>query len=233
MPKDALRKSHIGITLNDRSARMEARVSVALDALRAQLTTRYGLETEHEGVRPLTDILADLRARYPELTFDKATAKATFLRPDGGFLYVRDVTGERRCILVTEAKRQGTNSDRALEGKPRQAQGNAVERLRKNMTGVDCMFSFESITPFLCFGEGCDFAEGSSILDRVSTMNNFFPLNVVHVDKIFVGDPVTEVFKPTSLFFREEPWSPEEMLRVMSTVAERSIEYYQSRYGLR
>ena len=41
------------------------------------------------------------------------------------------------------------------------------------MQGIDCLFAVESITPFVCFGEGCDFEEESSILDRVSTMNSF------------------------------------------------------------
>ena len=236
MPRAALRKSHLGITLNDRSARMEQRVAVAIERLRHQLREDYGLSVEHDTTLRLPEIVSHLNTMFGSsvgLTFCKATSKEnTFLRPDGGLLSVLDRQHIKRYILVTEAKRQGTNTLRRQEGKPRQAQGNAIERLRKNMQGIDCLFAAESITPFVCFGEGCDFEEESSILDRVSTMNSFFPLNTIFVDKIYVNDPVEEIFKPTSLFFREEPWSPGEMLVIMMEVCQRAIEYYDSKYEL-
>src|SRR3546814_20159135 len=74
-------------------------------------------------------------------------------------------------------KRQGTNDQRALEGKGKQSQGNAIERLGKNLIGFRSALQYERITPFVCFGWGIDFAPGSSILDRVITLNEFYPLN--------------------------------------------------------
>src|SRR3546814_2927056 len=77
---------------------------------------------------------------------------------------------------LVEMKRQGTNDQRALEGKGKQSQGNAIERLGKNLIGFRSALQYERITPFVCFGWGIDFAPGSSILDRVITMNEFYPL---------------------------------------------------------
>ncbi len=235
MPKEALRVSHVGITLNDRSSRMEVRLRAALVDVVRRIGHMFGVAVESEDTLPLDTIVSHLNATFGPpngLAFGKATANPrSSLKPDGDFLYVRDQSDVKRCILVTEVKRQGTNTDRVAEGKPRQAQGNAIGRLRKNMQGVDAFFAGEAITPFVCFGEGCDFADGVTILDRVSTMNGFFPLNVVHVDKIYVDKPAPEIFKPTSLFFREEPWSSQEMRDVIWRICQRSIAYYQDTYG--
>lgn len=54
-------------------------------------------------------------------------------------------------------KNQGTNDRRAREGLPRQAKGNAIERLGKNVIGLRAALMRESIFPFVCFGYGCDF----------------------------------------------------------------------------
>ncbi len=237
MPRKALRRSHLGITLNNQSAEMELRLEVALDALGELIHETYGITIKRRKHVRLQDIVVQLNETFGQangITFTTATPKAsTSLRPDGGLIYAMDQSGKERCILVTEVKRQGTNDVRKTEGKPRQAQGNAIERLRKNMQGIDCLFAGEAITPFVCFGEGIDFASDSSILDRVATMNSFFPLNTMYVDKIFVMLPAQEIFKPASLFFREAPWTPEEMRDIMWRICQRSIDYYDAKYGLR
>jgi len=51
--------------------------------------------------------------------------------------------------------------------------GNAVERLGKNVIGFRAALMRESIFPFVCFGYGCDFANDSYILDRISTVAMF------------------------------------------------------------
>ncbi|MFB5029699.1 MAG: hypothetical protein WJU30_00240 [Candidatus Phytoplasma pruni] len=55
---------------------------------------------------------------------------------------------------MSEVKRQGTNDKLKDEGKPKQARGNAVERLGKNLTAIKSMFMHELIAPFVCFGWG-------------------------------------------------------------------------------
>ena len=42
--------------------------------------------------------------------------------------------------------------------------------------------------PFVCFGYGCDFAKGSSILDRVVTMAMFGSLNEISLFNVGMFD---------------------------------------------
>ncbi len=79
--------------------------------------------------------------------------KERTIKPDGGILLLRKDTEHNyiKIVLVAEVKRQGTNKDREKEGKRKQAQGNAVERLGKNLIGIKAMLNHEKITPFVCF----------------------------------------------------------------------------------
>jgi type II restriction enzyme len=119
--------------------------------------------------------------------------------------------------LVAEVKRQGTNDKRALEGKPKQALGNAIERLGKNLIAIRAIFKSDKVLPFVCFGQGDDFRAGSPILDRVVTMNEFFPLNKTHIQKAY------EPFEPVSMYFRYNDWSVNEMTEIMFDIATQSV----------
>ena len=235
MPREALRKSHVGIKLNDSSSKMENRLTAAVEQVAETIEAEYGLTVEHDStlyVGPLVAELNKLYAAYLPTTLAQAYqgASKTWISPDGGFLWIKE-WGEdpRRYVLVAEAKRQGTNDVRKLEGKKKQSAGNAIERLGKNMRGIDALFLGEKITPFACFGEGCDFAPDCTIIDRVATLNGFFPLNQVFVEKIPIGG---DTLKPVSLFFREPPWTPEEMFPVLLDVSRQAIEHYRSEYDL-
>lgn len=212
---------------------MEARLGVALGLVEDRVTSDFGLTPVLHKRKLLSEIVHELNDRLLAdgvTEFQRAFAgDGTFIRPDGGFWSIQEWGEPWRYILVAEAKRQGTNDLRLQQGLKRQAAGNAIERLGKNMRGIDALFLGEEITPFVCFGEGCDFAPTSSIIDRVATLAGFFPLNRVYVDKVSIeGD----MLKPVSLFFREEPWSPEEMFEVLFEVASRAIAYYRNRYLL-
>lgn len=238
MPRDALRKSHINITLNDNSSKMERRLAKAMDVVLEAVRDKTGLTLVQQKTIYLQEIVDRLNERVGQkvgVTFERAFKMNgnTWLNPDGGFWYVDEWGSDpKRWVLVAEAKRQGTNDARAREGLPKQSRGNAIERLGKNMRGFDAMFIGEAITPFVCFGEGCDFEPESSILDRVATLNGFFPLNHIFVDKIEMPDGYDDVLKPASLYFRRDPWTPREMAEIMTTVCLHAIEYYRNRYNL-
>src|SRR3546814_8965592 len=83
-----------------------------------------------------------------------------------------------------------------------------LERLGKNLIGFRSALQYERITPFVCFGWGIDFAPGSSILDRVITMNEFYPLNRIFVFK-------REDYAPVSMFFRSNEWDTAELYATM------------------
>lgn len=102
--------------------------------------------------------------------------------PDGGILYlVNKKDNKKMPLVIAEIKRQGTNKERIKEGKPKQATGNAIERLGKNLTGIKAMMNHEKITPFICFGWGCDFTENSeetlTVRSKIIVMNEFYNLN--------------------------------------------------------
>jgi type II restriction enzyme len=149
------------------------------------------------------------------------------MRPDGGILYILSKDNQRYPILIAEKKNQGTNDLRAKEGKSKQAKGNAIERLGKNVIGFRTALLSESIFPFVCFGDGCDFDSSSSILDRVATIAMFGQLNV---ENLHNAGPNRE-FNRGSFYFRKQEWTEEEMTQRCYPIAEKSIFYYYSKYG--
>jgi type II restriction enzyme len=206
---------------NSESKKMDREVIVAINAVIDTLRAQYpNLTFEHQKTMKLIDIIAILSRQYPEYAKHfGAPLNTSFISPDGGFLFATNKQGERRIILVSEVKRQGTNDARQDEGLPKQAQGNAIERLGKNLIGIRAIFKNEGVLPFVCFGSGYDFKPSSSILDRVLTMNEFFPLNEIFVKKDFMP------FEPVSMLFRYKAWSAQEMAENMFSVAVKAIEY--------
>ena len=162
--------------------------------------------------------------------FDNVFNERT-IKPDGGVIWLRkDADPDyAKIVVVSEIKKQGTNVDREKEGKPRQAQGNAIERLGKNLTGIRAALNHEILTPFACFGWGCDFEENydksSFVMSKISMMNEFYPLNKTHVFKKD-GAPDKNRFAPVSMYFREPEWAREEMFEILKEIGETALRYY-------
>lgn len=224
--KDDLRKQRDGTVINSTSKQQEKKFGKVLDQLQSKLIAEFGLKIHHEKKWMLKDIVAHLVAIFPDIKFVNHFA-TSFMSPDGGIYTIEDKNGKRYPILISEVKNQGTNDLRAEEGKQKQAKGNAIERLGKNVIGFRTALLGESIFPFVCFGYGCDFEEDSSILDRVVTIAMFGPLNTISV----VNQGEGGMFNRGSFFFRGEKWTELEMLNVMHEVAKRSIHYYFAKYG--
>jgi len=195
------------------------------------LRTMHKLYEEFPGIRlqldttwKLTDIVKRLQSHFPDVDF-KCYSNRSFMKPDGGILKLIDTNGELYPILIGEMKNQGTNDRRAQEGLPQQSKGNAIERLGKNVIGFRTAMLMESIFPFVCFGNGCDFESNSTIPDRVVTIAMFGSLNktYLHVQG--------ERFNRGSFYFKVEPWQEDEMFEIASEIAEASVYYYFSKYG--
>jgi type II restriction enzyme len=224
--KADLRTQRAGTVINLTSKKQESELGRALEDVVFALQNEFNLPLNHERDWMLRDVIERLRREFPDVDFAKPQERSA-MRPDGGVLSVVDAQGERHTILIVEVKNQGTNDLRAVEGKPRQAMGNAIERLGKNVIGFRTAMLTEGIVPFVCFGYGCDFAEGSSILDRVITIAMFGPLNEVSV----VNQGEAAQFNRGSFFFREAEWTQKEMADIMLEVARRSIHYYFAKLG--
>jgi len=226
--KHQLRDQRAGTVINLTSKKQESDVIKALVQVVDHLGGKFAkkIALVHETQWHLKDIVAELRHTYPDTEFQHHFDSSS-IRPDGGILYLQAKTGDKVTypILIAEVKNQGTNDLRAQEGLPRQAKGNAIERLGKNLIGLRAALMRESIFPFVCFGYGCDFEADSSILDRVSTMAMFGRLNTTYLHNEEGGK-----FKRGSFYFRPEQWSVDEMVEIMKDIAERSVLYYFSKY---
>jgi len=226
--KHQLRDQRAGTVINLTSKKQESDIIRALVRVVEHLSGEFGRKVSlvHEKQWYLKDIVAELRHTYPDTEFHYHFDSSS-IRPDGGILYIQGKTGDKQTypILIAEVKNQGTNDLRAQEGLPKQAKGNAIERLGKNLIGLRAALMRESIFPFVCFGYGCDFEPDSSILDRISTMAMFGKLNTTYLHNEEGGK-----FNRGSFYFRAAPWSVDEMVAIMKDIAERSVLYYFSKY---
>lgn len=109
------------------------------------------------------------------------------------------------------------------------AQGNAIERLGKNLIGIKAALSHEPLMPFVRFGQGCDFAENydekSFAMSKISMMNEFYPLNRAYIFKRD-GSSERNRFAPVSMYFRENNLKQEEMFEILKEIGETSVRYY-------
>lgn len=226
--KQQLREQRAGTVINVTSKKQESDVIQALGQVVDHIGSKFAkrMVLVHEKQWYLKDIVAELRHSYPDIQFHYHFDSSS-IRPDGGILYIQGKPGDKMTypILIAEVKNQGTNVLRAQEGLPKQAKGNAIERLGKNLIGLRTALMRESIFPFVCFGYGCDFEADSSILDRVSTMAMFGRLNTTYLHNEEGGK-----FNRGSFYFRPEKWSVSEMVGIMKDIAERSVLYYFSKY---
>lgn len=224
--KHQLRATRTGTVINLTSKNQESEVYQALQEVVQKTLQNYGLHLVHDQHWYLKYIVDNLRKNFSDEEFFYYYNTSS-IKPDGGFLSILDSEGNKYPILISEVKNQGTNDLRELEGLKKQARGNAIERLGKNVIGLRAALLHESIFPFVCFGYGCDFGEGSSILDRVVTIAMFGKLNTTYLHNTGNGSS----FNRGSFYFREPKWKVEEMLPIMNDIAERSIFYYFSKYG--
>lgn len=226
--KQQLSKQRTGTVINVTSKKQETKVVKALERVIKSLVDKFGkkISLKHEKNWLLKDIVSELTYSYPGTEFHCYFDRSS-IRPDAGVLFIKGLCGDPMSypILIAEVKNQGTNIQRMKEGLPRQAKGNAIERLGKNLIGLRTALMRESIFPFVCFGYGCDFEADSSILDRVSTMAMFGKLNTTYLHNEQGGK-----FSRGSFYFRPAEWTVDEMYNVMSDIAKRSVLYYFSKY---
>lgn len=218
---------------NTKSKLDDKAIYIAMRKVISYLNTRFDMENqfpEYEIIFETSLLVADMvkfiKSKGIRNDFDYSYIDRK-ITPDGGVLFLQNKqTKEKRPILISEIKRQGTNDERLKEGKEKQATGNAIERLGKNLTGIKAMMNYEKITPFVCFGWGCDFAEDQiTVLAKVGILNEFYPLNKTFVFKRD-GNADCNRYSPVSMYFREKPWSVDEMFDIMKEIAETALRYY-------
>lgn len=227
--KDDLRLQRANTIINLRSKAQEKALGRALVTVVSRLLEKFpGIALDHVTEWKLKDVVERLTADFPGIDFHYHFASSA-MRPDGGILSLVDTAGGRHPVLIAEKKNQGTNDLRVIEGKGKQAKGNAIERLGKNVIGFRTALKAEAIFPFVCFGDGCDFAEDSAILDRVTTIAQFGRLNVEHLH----NQGSNGEFERGTFYFRVAEWTEDEMAALCLQLAEKSVFYYFSKHGER
>ena len=224
---EQLRHLHQKMQLNKKSKHEDEQIAEIIAVLIGDLEQEFKVKIDWKKKIQLKEIIADLRAQFPGVSFAEPEVDASFMSPDGGITFLVDKSGKMYPILIGEVKNQGTNADRLKEGLPKQAKGNAVERLGKNVIGFKTYMLAESIFPYVCFGDGCDFEKGSSILDRVLTIAMFGALNEDHT----FNEGPNGIFNRGSYYFKAENWTIDELYDILYEVAKRCIYYYFSKYG--
>lgn len=225
--KDELRLLRDGMVINRISTRQEKALDRAVWAIADELQAMFpGVRLHHVREWKVAEVVAALRMTHPGVDFE-CFFPSSSIRPDGGILSILRRDGRCLPILIAEKKNQGTNDLRALEGKGKQARGNAIERLGKNVIGFRAAMSHEAIFPFVCFGDGCDFAADSTILDRVVTIAQFGALNTEH---LYRQGPHGE-FQRGTFHFRVAEWSEAEMTTLGLSIARQSVQHYLAAYG--
>jgi type II restriction enzyme len=224
--KPHLRRVRANTVINTTSKKQEEALIKALRRVESAIAKKFSVSLTWKPEWKLIEIVTELKTMFPDVDFNQPLPTSS-MKPDGGILSILDTSGKGHPILITERKNQGTNDLRKAEGKEKQAKGNAVERLGKNVIGLKTAMLGAGIFPFVCFGDGCDFADASSILDRVVTIAMFG-----HLRKIYMAPQGGNgEFLRGSFYFRENHWTENEMFAIMLEVATRSVHHYIARYG--
>jgi len=167
---------------------------------------------------------------------DVEVSDKSYLKPDGGLSWIR-IKGIKRYYLFPEQKRQGTNDKRLSEGKQKQSQGNASERIADKLCVARLIYGDEDICPFIVFLQGCDFYElESRIPDRIKRTFNFTEPNVIHYEwlRLQKHNSVGGSYFMRGHSMHDVPgssdWSKQEMYEIMDKISRYSIEYYIKKY---
>lgn len=225
--KDRLRINRYNTVINENSKKEDKLCIKVVNKLINDLRIDFNCNFDWKKKMNLIDIIDKLSDIYHNVDFCELESESSHMSPDGGITFIVNKYNQYYPILIFEVKNQGTNDLRLKEGKTKQAQGNAVERLGKNVIGFRTYMLDEAIFPFVCFGDGCDFDNGSTILDRVKTIAMFGNLNKDYT----ANSGVNNIFNRGSYYFRKDKWSFNEMYNILYDVAEKSIFYYFSKYG--
>ncbi len=153
-----------------------------------------------------TILQSEIASKFNPL-FQPSNSKST-IKPDGGILFLND----NIPLLSTEAKKQGTNLTRCEKGLKKQAMGNAIERAHKNYNEIKNLFDPYPYTGYILFGYGCDFQQGSSIIDRLNAMTYYDQFNLLHIKDTIIEKKINKLHlierhKKASVFLQVSPFT--------------------------
>ena len=137
--------------------------------------------------------------------------------PDGGIIW-----WGKNPLVITEAKRQGTNNAREEEGKNKQSIGNAIERLGKNLAIYRKLYRDETIFPFICYCRGCDFGH-SYTLSKLYGMNDMHNIGDYYYHNVGQDQPFS------CIYTSDEEFDTEYLLGKIFKMAINSLSYFSQK----
>ena len=191
------------------------------------------LQHERKLQESVLKIKSELESMYPELKFTyrkklylseiveklgktfTPESKKPYVNPDGGLLFI-EWNGTEYPILISEAKKQGSNDVRLKKGLKIQSRANAIERAYKNALAFSQYNEKLDYNPYVIFACGCDFDKDSSIIDRLWHLTRFEPMNT---NLSLFNEDVTSVYLKGH-HYTEEPnfWTVSEIYEIMKEI---------------
>jgi type II restriction enzyme len=139
----------------------------------------------------------------------------------------------KKPLFIGEMKKQGTNDKRVLEGKKRQAIGNAgPDRVAKNffIASEYCYLLDKDVFPYNVFLHGCDFNENEITKTTKSKLEPFFGnLNILNP---FFDKDIPWSRKGGSCFYQGTDYTHEELYNYSYKCCEITINYYLKKYNI-
>jgi hypothetical protein len=191
------------------------------------------LQHERKLQESVLKIKSELESMYPELKFTyrkklylseiveklgktfTPESKKPYVDPDGGLLFI-EWNGTEYPVLISEAKKQGSNDARLKKGLKIQSRANAIERAYKNALAFSQYNEKLDYNPYVIFACGCDFDKDSSIIDRLWHLTRFEPMNT---NLSLFNEDVTSVYLKGH-HYTEEPnfWTVSEIYEIMKEI---------------
>lgn len=202
---------------NTKSKKDDAIIKIATNEVIQILKEKYPNHIfEHRSALKFTEIEEYCQRLFDLPDYDYNDRR---LLPDGGVIWMDN----KYPILISEMKRQGTNDERLEEGKAKQASGNAIERLGKNLIGYKVLYEQEDILPFICFLWGCDCLDGT-VQGKLYTLNSFYKLNTLYTGQ------ENKYNKPfTFMTLADRPFSKDELVQSLLKITDYSIKYFEDK----
>jgi type II restriction enzyme len=219
-----------GVVNSEDSIKTEHRVKKVLALSFNFVENKYkNLKFLHEDKIYKSDINSIVKRNFnqPELGTNQSV-KSSFIRPDGGIIWII-INNKKYPLMITEAKKQGSNDKRAAKGLPKQGKGNAIERAYKNIKEGELIFNGEDFFSYIILCKGCDLEDtNSSIRDRLTSSNLSSPFDKLYLKK--VEDVFGGKHCRTSWFIKQ--MSDDELFNIYIEALEYAIQYYIKKYNL-